>query len=215
MSNQKLEVSIPGLTLIIGLQGSGKSTLIRYIMHANRKKFSYGLVFCNTAFSGDSFDYVYDKWIHPEFNENALVSLMNIQKKEREKHTAFVIFDDAIFGAQWKNEKFKQLITQLRHYNIWCCISSQYPHAIPPTLRSNAFNCFMFCMGTENALKALYESYGMFFNSFNEFKNYLLKNTGSYQFIHFDARNTSSNIAEKYHVMKIKNKIPKFTIETK
>lgn len=208
----KFNVSVPGLTLIVGNQGQGKSHLIRYLMYQNRKKFSYGLIFCNTDFSPDSFDFAPKKRIYSQFNEDKLVALMEIQKKNRDKHASYLILDDCVYGKQWNSQPFQQLITQLRHYNVWCCISAQYPYAIPTTLRANTFNCFMFSMGTSRAIEALYESYGQHFDHVSDFKQYLLKNTGNYQFISYDARNQSPEIADKYQVMKINSKIPKFSI---
>ena len=75
----KLDIEIPSLILINAPQGSGKSHLIRYIMYMNRKKFDYGIVFTNTLFEDDSFDYVNKKYVHPEYDPNALTSLMKIQ----------------------------------------------------------------------------------------------------------------------------------------
>jgi hypothetical protein len=53
-------------------------------------------------------------------------------------------------------------------------------------------------MTRKRALKALYESYGQQFDSYMEFKKYLLENTGNHQFIWYDARNGESMIKRRY-----------------
>jgi hypothetical protein len=46
------------LIIICGLQEGGKSYLIRYVMYKNWKKFDWGIIFSNTGFLADNFDYI-------------------------------------------------------------------------------------------------------------------------------------------------------------
>jgi hypothetical protein len=104
-----MNVSIPGLIIICGLQGGGKSHLICYIMHENQKKFDWGIVFSNTGFSADNFDYI-DKWfVHAKYDDLKLASLKLLHKdlvEKDKKPSGFVIFDDCLFGKQWRSEEF-------------------------------------------------------------------------------------------------------------
>jgi hypothetical protein len=218
----KTKINLQNFLIVAGPQGYGKSWLIRYIMLANRDKFSYGLVFTNTSFSDDSFDYVPQQFVHPEYNEEALVKLMDIQedlalrKKEGEIEeipNAYLIFDDCLFDGQFKSKPFKRLMTQLRHYHIFCIISAQYPNAIPSMFRANAFQVAMFSTAQERALKALYENYGQLFKNYRQFKDFLLDNTGNYQFIFYEARGTSTKVADRYRVMKAPATIRKFMLK--
>jgi hypothetical protein len=213
-----MNVSIPGLIIICGLQGGGKSHLIRYIMHENRKKFDWGIVFSNTGFSADNFDYIDKRFLHAKYDELTLANLKSIHEQlveKGKKPCGFVIFDDCLFGKQWRSEEFCALITQLRHYNITCIISCQYPQAISPLFRSNAFQVAMFNMTGKRALEALYESYGQQFDSYTDFKKYLLENTGNHQFIWYDARNGESTIEGRYQIVRCPEKIPKFQMKFK
>jgi hypothetical protein len=65
------------------------------------------------------------------------------------------------------------------------------------------------------ALEALYESYGQLFNSYNNFKKYLLGNTGNHQFIWFNARNAAAIIDGQYQIMKCPETIPDFKMKFK
>jgi hypothetical protein len=70
-------------------------------------------------------------------------------------------------------------------------------------------------MTRKQALKALYESYGQLFDSYNNFKKYLLGNTGNYQFIWFNARNGVVTIDGWYQIMKCPETIPDFKMKFK
>lgn len=212
----KLNVNIPGLFIICGLQGGGKSHLIRYFMYEHRKDFDWGLVITNTGFADGNFDYIDKKFIHIKYDENVLKNLKRLQKKfiaAGKKPSGFVIFDDALFGKQWRSNEFLSLITQLRHYNITCILSCQYPNAILPVYRTNAFQVAMFTMPTKAALVALYESYGQLFDSYADFKQFLLSNTGNHCFVLYNARNGTATIEGRYGVYRCPAEIPDFKIK--
>jgi hypothetical protein len=213
-----MDVSIPGLIIICGLQGGGKSHLIRFIMHENQEKFDWGLVFSNTGFAAENFDYVDKRFVHAKYDEYALSNLKSIHEQlveQGKKPSGFVIFDDCLFDEQWKSKEFRALMTQLRHYKITCIISCQYPHSIEPLFRSQVFQVAMFFMTGERALMALYKSYGQMFDSYNDFKKYLLGNTGNHQFIWFNARNGATSIDGRYQIMKCPETIPDFQLKFK
>ncbi len=209
-------LDIPALILIVGAQGLGKSHLIRYLMNKMRKKFDYGLVFTNTFFDDNPFDYIDAEYVHPEYDEDKLQNLMDIQAKLIEKgvkKNAFVIFDDCIDDPnQFNSPVLKRLCTQLRHYNITVIFSTQYCNALPSRMRTNAMSVFMFYTDTKNNLEALYNSFGQSFETYNDFKSFLLSHTGNYKFIYFN-KMKSNNQKDNYIVMKCPPKINKFKIK--
>lgn len=215
---ETLTITIPGFIILNGYMGSGKSTFIKWLVHKYRKKFDYAVVFCNTSFATDSFKYIDPKFVHSEYKEEVLISVMDLQAdlaKQNVKKNALIIFDDCLDDGQFKSNPFKRLCSQLRHYNITCIISTQYPNAVPPRFRANAFQVAIFQMGTEVALKALFASYGQLFESFKDFKSFVMKNTGNYNFILFDSKCVSPKIEDKYKVYKCPAKIPNFTLTVK
>ena len=180
---ETLNITIPGFVIINGFMGGGKSHFIKWLVHKYRKHFDYAVVFCNTSFATDSFKYIDPKFVHSEYDEAVLISVMDLQAdlvKQRVKKNALIIFDDCLDDGQFKSAPFKRLCTQLRHYNITCIISTQYPNVIPPRFRANAFQTAIFQMGTEVALKALFASSGQLFESFKDFKSFVMKSTGIY-----------------------------------
>jgi hypothetical protein len=212
-----LNITIPGLVIINGVQGGGKSHCIKYIMHEHQKEFNWGLVFTQTAFNDDNFDYMDKKIVHCRYNEQALIGMKKIHEsliKQGKRPRAFVIFDDCIYEEkQWRSPVLMSFLTQLRHYNVFCIISTQHANRLPPEVRTNAFGVLIFTMATKRALDALYESYGMFFDNFDAFKRFVLENTENHQFIYYNTRIKSAQLEDKYQVMKCPGEIPAFKVE--
>jgi len=210
-------ISIPSLNIITASQGSGKSHLIRYICYELRKQIDYAVVFSNTFFDNDPFDYIKDGFVHPEFNEEVVENMMEIQAKLVEKNKikeALMIFDDCLDDLnQWNSPCMKKLTTQLRHYHITVIIATQYCNIIPARVRANAMNVFMFYSDNKNSLEALYNSYGQQFETYNDFKQYILTKTGNYKFIYFNKTKNEGSIEKNFKVNKCPEKIPKFKIK--
>ncbi len=211
-----MNLELPGLYMICGLQGGGKSHLIRYIMYQNRARFDCGIVFTNTGFVDGNFDYVDKRFVHLQYNEQVLKNLKEIFKKQIEsgKHPrGYVIFDDCISGKQWRSPELISLVTQVRHYNITVIISTQYPKAILPMYHANTFKVLMFHMASKAAMMALYEAYGQMLGTFEEFKAFYIAATSpKYQFLVYDARNGGATIESRYLVAKAPQTIPKFSV---
>lgn len=152
-----LPLKIPSLITINGQQGSGKSQIIRYIMYTYQRVLDIGVVFTNTYFTDDSYDFVPKRRVHPLYDEKVLEKLMDIQMTR--KGYAYVIFDDCLHGErQWSSKVLSRLVTQIRHYRILMIITTQYPVKIPSSIRDLSFNAIIFeGFGHENAMKALYD----------------------------------------------------------
>lgn len=210
-----LQLQPPFFILINGSIGHGKSHLIKYIMSKHRKQFDYGIVFTQTWFKEGNFDYVPEEYVHKDYDENILKNFMNIQSKLIKKGISkqtFCILDDVLDTQTFNNKYFKRLITTLRHFQISVIISTQYCNSIPPIFRNNVMGTAIFKSDMNTQLRALFESYGMNFNNFNEFKNYVMTNTGNYNFIWYDKK-TNGDIKDKYKVMRCPKKIPEFMLE--
>ena len=208
----QMEISIPGFTILNGVSHSGKSTAIEYILHKYRKKIDYCIVFCNTCFTGKSFNFIPEKFVHNEYKEEVLINAMGIQSelvKQRITKNLMIVFDDCLFDKQFTSPSFKKLITMYRHFNISILLSTQFPNVLPPIFRANAFQVLIFQNTTHRAIQALYESYGQTFDTFNEFKSFMNKNTNNYQFIYINNREQENTIEKKYKVCKITKFPPK------
>lgn len=185
-----MKCTIPGVVLICGSQGSGKSNLLKYIIKSNRDTLKYGIAFSHTAFRDGNLEYIPKKYIHNQYNPEIMRNLMSIQSKldDDNRHPAFVILDDCVIDS-WVNCKFfSQMITQVRHYNLFVVITTQYVNKIPAFIRENAMQICMFSADIKRSIDALYESFGQKFETVDKFKKYLLENTKDYNFILYNRK---------------------------
>eukprot|EP01127_Copromyxa_protea_P011194 TRINITY_DN279_c0_g3_i2.p1 TRINITY_DN279_c0_g3~~TRINITY_DN279_c0_g3_i2.p1 ORF type:complete len:182 (+),score=20.28 TRINITY_DN279_c0_g3_i2:335-880(+) len=170
---KNMDIDTPGLLIICGLQGGGKSHYIKSLMYERRKKFDWGIVFSNTGWGDGNFDYVPEACVYEHYDEKRLENLKALQKKcikaGRRPH-AFVIFDDCLEKKQWESEALLSLSKQVRHYNITCIISTQFPSDIPNTYRNQIFQVALFKMNNRFAVQSMYDSFGQMFESCDEFK---------------------------------------------
>lgn len=168
-------------------------------------------MFCNTYFD-NPYDCINQEFVHPEYNENVLRSLMQKQAKLIEQKIikqAFVVFDDCLDDEkEFSSSALKQLTTQCRHYNITVIFSTQYSASIPSRMRTNAMSVFIFYTDTKNNLLNLYESYGQKFETYNDFKDFVIKNTQNHQFLFFNKMGDK----QVFRILKCPPKIPYFKI---
>jgi hypothetical protein len=203
--------------VVCGKPKSGKSHLIKCVLHKIRKLYPYGLVFTKTSFT-QGYDFVPKQFIHTKYNPVALENLLTIQRSNRTAegasiHNALILFDDCLDGAAFKSQLFTDLCTQYRHYGISLIISTQYIYKIPPTLRETAKYAAIFRQSAYKTIEACYESFGQHFTK-DEWRSYLMHNTGDYRFIFITLDSPSENRSEIYCISKAPDTVPKFHLFT-
>lgn len=213
------------LILLCAQQGYGKTHTINYILYQLRKVFDYGIVFTNTKFD-NPFPCFPEKYVFDYYSEEALENLMKIQGKmvlkekakplsKRKYKEAVVIFDDCLDDpGEFCSEALKKLSTQLRHYHITLILSTQYCNLLPPRIRTNAMIVMIYQSDTKANLESMYDSFGQRFDSYKEFKNYVIDNLEEkYRFIYYDKLTEEKEIDKVYQVMICPPKIPKFKLK--
>lgn len=216
----RINFETPGLHFVFALQGGGKSHLLRYLMYMTRKHYDFGIVFSNTGFITTNFEYIADRsFIHLKYSDEVLCELMRIMRERKEAGKpvkTFVIFDDCIAKPQWHSPHLQALCTQVRHYDCTVIITTQHVTNVLPIFRGNAWKVFMFQTMAKATLNALYEGYGQLFESPEDFKAFYKKGTGGkHQFVMYDARASSTVIAERYLVARCPADIPAFSLGPK
>lgn len=211
----KIPVQVPGLTLVFGGQGYGKTSAIKAILYENRQRYSFGIIFTHTGFSDDGFrKFIKDRrFIHPRYNPDVIERVKQIQKKRiianrKRAKPCYIVFDDCLEKEAWRDESFTNLLYQLRHYRVHCIISTQYPASIPSNLRSNAFSTLIFKPNGYRAFRAIYESYGGDFKNETEFKEFIIAHIpAKYKFLLYNA-NAGVDIQDKFTLFTTPNHVP-------
>lgn len=202
----------PGFTILIGKPNSGKSHLLKYLLTLDHPDYSddpirYGLIFTNTKFTGFWEQMFPRDFIHPKFDPTALEALMNIQS-QNPQNKCVVVFDDSLSQQGFASQLFLDLTTQYRHFGISIYISTQYIYKVNPTIRECSSYVAAFRLTTERSLKAAYDSFGSYFKNFDEFRKYVIDNTGNYQFIYYEANSSKDDRNEIYKIMRAPKDIP-------
>jgi hypothetical protein len=213
--SELLEKINPGFNLIVGKPMSGKSFLLKYLLMTdhpdyNKAPIKYGIVFTTTKFNRFWESHFPSEYIHQKYDPAALTALLEIQADTGAAHRAVVIFDDCLDQKAFASQLFTNLTTTYRHYNIDLYLVTQYLYKVPPTVRECASRVAIFRTTTERSLSACFESFGAFFNNFNEFKRFIVANTGDYQFVWYIANSSAEQVDQIYKVLKCPESVPDF-----
>jgi hypothetical protein len=174
--------------IISGWADSGKSHFLKYLMREINiiKPFDFGIVISNIAFEG-SFNFIPSKYVFEDFNEEVIKNMVKIQKDNISKgitKRCFLILDDYIAEDEMKQPIMKKLAVMGRHYNITTILTSQYVHLVPLKLWANSnYNLFFDIGEGVRELKAIYESFGQRFKSYNDFKSFYYNSIKNNKFI--------------------------------
>ena len=169
------------MMVVIGKKDTGKSFLVRDILHTTQRHFPVGTVISATEVANEFFQHmVPSKFIHdkyrPEIVMNVIKRQMNIkQKRNEDKKTrggsssvdprAFLILDDCLYDAKsWINEESTRYVFMNgRHIDLMTIITMQYPLGITPNLRTNVDFVFILRENILGNRRRIYENYaGMF-----------------------------------------------------
>lgn len=204
---------LPFTLIINGKAGSGKSHLLKYIMRETSKaeiSFDYGIVFSNTAWEG-SFNYVPEQFVYEDYNEEVIEKLIKLQEdnlKKKINKQAFIILDDCCSENEYNSTILKKLFIMGRHYMISLILTTQYPHLVPPCLRSNSnFNVFFNIGEGIREMRAVYECYGQRFKNYDEFRIFYYDNIADHKFIMWRGE------VDGYQVYKAPDIIPSFLLK--
>ena len=81
-------------------------------------------------------------------------------------------------------------------------------------MRTNAMCIFMFYTDTKSSLEALYNSYGQVFETYNDFKQFILSKTSTkYNFICYNKMQNDNSLKNNFKVYRCPPKISTFKIK--
>lgn len=154
-------MEFPGLHIFLGMTGSGKSSLLKWVLYqyAKKKQWHKIFIFCPTGRlhkQGEphvkNYDDHFDKshiYIDHDRYEEQFDQIIEYQKKN-EGRRILLVFDDCVGNINFSKKFFTKVATQGRHYNMSTFIVTQYFKAIEPIIRTNAFTFYVFKTMAEN-----------------------------------------------------------------
>jgi len=189
---------------IISMKNTGKSILVKHITKEFRinNKFDICYCFCNTSKLNNDYNYLPNKYIHNEVDENLIQKIMYTQENKILNNNDFkkilIIFDDVLGDSNFnlrKSSTLKTLFTQNRHYKISIITSiQQLTNSIPPYVRNN-ISSFFFSQNNKNNIETIYNEI-YFPGTFSEFQKLVYSICNNYYFMIF-TKNTYKNSLQK------------------
>ena len=208
-------IQTPFFLTIYGSPGSGKSHLIRHLLHQLYSNLDIIFVFSGSYFNNFYQTFIDDEYV-TAFSEDRLKRILHMAKDLKSKgvNKQFVlVFDDCLGSTNWNNKTFNYMVNNHRHYNISLIIVSQYAKKIPPNFRENSMYAIVFAQRSRDAFEALYHSFGQDFSKLSEFKAFLTQHTQKYSALFIDnvtQSTTCDNELSKYKSIRAPAQLPQF-----
>ena len=162
---KQIEIQTPHLALFCARRNSGKSYLMRHLVHqlTKAKRFAWIYLISPTALVNGEWNHIGQQNITDTYNAQSVEKLMFECAKIRKKdpsHEGLIIMDDCLSTVKLDDPVLCRLYTTGRHFGITLWISSQYllTKSTPTILRSQVDYLFSFKQ-PKNAIENIYESY--------------------------------------------------------
>jgi len=182
------------MIVVIGKKDTGKSFLVRDILHEAQSCFPVGTVISGTEVANEFFQHMIpSKFIHdkytPEIVQNVIKRQMNVkQTRNRNKSQsgldprAFLILDDCLYDSSWiKEESTRYVFMNGRHIDLMTIITMQYPLGITPNLRTNVDFVFILRENILGNRRRIYENYAGMFPTFDMFCTFMDQCTENFE----------------------------------
>lgn len=203
--------------MCIGKRGTGKTTLIRDIMHHMSERVDFGIAMCGTEETAmEMGQFIPPSCIYNEYSAEALDVLLRHQKKcvsAGAYKRSYLIMDDTLYDKTvLKSKNMRMLFMNGRHRKIFFLCAVQYLMDIPPDLRANVD--FIFAL-KENIIANREKLWRNFFGMFNDYKDFSMvmnQCTAGYDCMVLDNTVRSNNITDCVFWYRAEHNIDSFRV---
>lgn len=168
--------------LVVGMTGSGKSTVVTSLMRWKTESLLKGICICPTeGVNGYWSRFIPPPLIHTEPDPRLVQSLFDLQGdapsvtdetgKKSPRDAVFAIFDDCLQNDYFMHsDEVETLLLTGRHYKIFSIFTAQYAMAVRKILRQNFRYVILLPTTDIKELRGWYEEFGTIFPSFERFE---------------------------------------------
>lgn len=174
---------------------------IKSLLYQKRHIFPVGMVFSGSENTSGQWRQLFpDSFVYSKLKLDKLKDFLQRQTLAR-KHLAnpwaVLLLDDCGYDAKLlKNELFKEIFQNGRHYKMLFILALQFPTDIQPSLRACIDYVFIYKNNNQNERKKIYDNYASIIPSFNLFSAIMDEITNDYTALVINNLSTSNDLQD-------------------
>lgn len=164
-NTESMKSNLGGMKLtIIGKPGSGKSVLIKYLLHCKKHIIPTGVVISGSEESNDFYKKMFpDLFIYTEYKKEIIENIQKRQKLAKRYLTnawSVFVMDDCMDDTKiFRDPIMISLFKNSRHWNMLSIFSNQYVFDFRPEIRTNIDGVFIFREPNLNNREKIYRNF--------------------------------------------------------
>lgn len=186
---------------VIGKPGSGKSVLIKALLHSKRHIIPTGVVISGSEDTNHFYKDIFPAcFIHESYNKSIIEKIHKRQKLAKEHLAnpwAAFVMDDCMDDVKIFNDPIMiGLMKNSRHWSLFTIISTQYCLDFKPVIRTNMDGVFIFRDASVSNREKLYRNFASIIPTYNLFTQILDAITEDYTCLYIHNLSVSNNWQE-------------------
>jgi hypothetical protein len=160
--------------VVVGKPGTGKSTLIKALLHSKKHILAVGMAMSGSEDSNHAYSGMLpSSFVYNEYNEDKIKDFIKRQKLSANhlpNPWGVMILDDCTDDPKIFNTKLQHsLYKKARHWKMLYILSLQYAMDVKPVIRTNVDGIFILREPLLKNRRALYENYASIVPDFTTF----------------------------------------------
>ena len=164
MNKTGLNFELPNVFLLNGRARSGKTYLLKFLVHYLKDRFNRIILFSPSAGRNQAYNWLSKKYQYQATHELDK-QIANIKKNKKEilktnkNHQLLIILDDCLGLSTFSKGSLVNLFTTFRHDQISIILTSQFLNKVPPVIRANSAYIFLFKTRLKQEIEAVYKNF--------------------------------------------------------
>lgn len=205
------------ILLITGKRGTGKTTMVRWLVYQMRNRFDLAIAIGGTVASLQMFEEFMPKSLVYSLTDisivEKLVKLAKLAVEHRKPRRILLLLDDFSYRKDLLRQPvFRELFMNGRNFGITLMLSAQYIMDLSPDLRSQIDYVFTFRELIHSNKKRLHEYFYGMIDNYNDFEQILNTFTKNFECLVMDNTEPSGEIEKQIYFYQAPERTPPFTI---
>ena len=208
------------IVVAIGKRGTGKSVLLRDILHSQRHRLEYGIAMTPTHESAASFEaFMPPSSVYREYRGDVVTTMLDMQRTKSHEHgmdalrSMFLVLDDCMYDkAVMKSKTIRDLFMNGRHYKCFFIAAVQWLMDLGPDLRTQVDYVVALRENIVSNRERLYKYFFGVFPNYEDFSRVFDACTANFECLVIDNTVNSNKIEDCIFWYKANHQIPEFRL---